>query len=116
MQALWQGSPASVREVWARCHASTSWAYTTVKTLLGRLVEKGVVKSAKRGNAHVFEPLVTRGSARREAVRSLLQRAIDGTLGSLVQHLMTEERLSARDRRALRELLRANDEGGRKSR
>ena len=112
LRALWQGAPASVRTIWERTHEETGWAYTTVKTLLERLVEKGAVKSSKAGNAWLYQPLVSRKSARHQALRALLTRAFDGTLGSLVHHMVHEERLSPRDRRALREILRSEGAEG----
>src|SRR5262245_45157905 len=92
MTALWGRSPASVRDVLERLPPGTSWAYTTVKTLLTRLVEKGAVHARKRANTSLFEPLVTRQQARRSALRSLLNRAFEGTFGALFQHLLAEER------------------------
>jgi BlaI family penicillinase repressor len=104
MNAVWAGAPATAREVLDRV-AETEWAYTTVKTMLDRLVEKGVLRAAPRGNALAFEPAVTRGQARRSALRSLLDRAFDGAFGSLVQHLVAEEKLSRKERQRLAELL-----------
>jgi BlaI family penicillinase repressor len=105
MNALWERSPASVRDVLERVEGETGWAYTTVKTLLERLAEKGAVRVRKRANAGLFEPVLTRPQARRSALRSLLDRAFDGTFGGLLQHLIAEERLSERDRKKLADLL-----------
>ncbi len=106
MEALWEKAPASGREVSDRTHPTTAWAYTTVKTLLSRLVEKGAVAEEKRGNQSFFSPLVTRKEARRSAVRALLDRAFGGTFGSLLQHMVEDERLSAKDRARLTAMLR----------
>ena len=40
MNAVWDRSPTTVREVHGALSASTVWAYTTVKTLMERLVKK----------------------------------------------------------------------------
>lgn len=105
MQAVWAGSPTSAREVHDRVAAETGWAYTTLKTVLARLVQKGALREKKRGNTSWYEPLVTRDAARREAVRSLLDRAFDGTFGALVQHMAASERLSSKERRKLAQML-----------
>ncbi len=83
----------------------TEWAYTTVKTILSRLVVKGALHVRKRANTSLFQPRISREKARRSAVKSLLEKAFDGTFGALVQHMMTEERLSARDRKKLAAML-----------
>lgn len=117
MRAVWARPPASAREVLDRAGGETGWAYTTVKTLLARLVEKGALRMTMRGNVSLYEPRLTMRQARVAAVRSLVDRAFDGTFGSLFQHLIAEEKLSAKDRAALARLIEdADAEGGRKDR
>ena len=107
MSAVWDRAPASVRDVLEALEGEADWAYSTVKTMLGRLVEKGVLAVQKRGNKSVFEPLVSRHEARRSALRTLAQRAFGGTFGSLVQHLLDDDKLSAVERDELRRMLLA---------
>ena len=105
MQALWERSPASAREVLERVHAQTGWAYTTVRTVLARLAEKGAVLEKKRANTSLYEPLVSRELARRTALRALLDKAFDGTFGDLVLHMIASEKLGKREREKLARLL-----------
>ena len=44
-------------------------------------------------------------SARRAAVRSLLERAFDGAFGPLFKHLVAEEKLSGKERQELARML-----------
>lgn len=115
MQAVWNRAPASARDVLDEVGEETGWAYTTVKTLLARLVEKGALsegRSERQTNVNIYEPRITRNEARGSALRSLLDRAFDGTFGSLFQHLITEERLSARDVQTLERILQEVDGDG----
>lgn len=105
MQVVWDHAPASARDVFERVHAESGWAYTTVKTLLARLVEKGALRERKRANTSLYDPLVTRADARHTAVRSLLDKAFDGTFGSLVQHMVAAEKLGKKEREKLVRLL-----------
>lgn len=105
MQAVWNRSPASARDVLEAVEGETEWAYTTVKTLLARLVEKGVLTERRRGNASWYEPRVTRDEARVTALRGLLERAFGGSLGALVQHMASEEKLTRKEREKLARLL-----------
>lgn len=111
MTAVWEHYPATVREVADRIAAEHDWAYTTVKTILTRLADKGAVAVRKQGHRSLFEPLVARDEARRTAVRSLIDRAFDGAFGTLVQHLLNEEKLSAKETKQLREILRKSGKG-----
>jgi BlaI family penicillinase repressor len=109
MQAVWNRAPATARDVLDEVGEQTGWAYTTVKTLLARLVEKGALSEGRQTNVNIYEPRITRNEARGSALRSLLDRAFDGTFGSLFQHLITEERLSPRDVRTLERMLQEID-------
>ena len=114
MNAVWAGSPASARDVLERTVDETHWAYTTVKTTLARLVEKGVLAERKRANTSLYDPLVTRDQARHSAVRLLLDKAFDGAFGPLLQHLVAKEKLSRKDRRKLAAMLAESEDGGRR--
>ena len=105
MNAVWARSPASARDVLEATADRTEWAYTTVKTLLDRLVEKGVLTVRKRANTGLYEPRLSREDARRSALRGLVDRAFGGTFDSLFQHMVREERLPERDRERLASLL-----------
>ncbi|MBL8114552.1 MAG: BlaI/MecI/CopY family transcriptional regulator [Acidobacteria bacterium] len=105
MDAVWKKHPASVREVHEALLEDTGWAYTTVKTMLTRLAEKGALSLGKDGTVSLFSPLVTRDAAQRTAVSTLLSRAFDGTVGGLFQHLLGAGELGPKERAEIRRLL-----------
>jgi len=105
MTCLWQGSPASARDVLDRLGDETEWAYTTLKTMLTRLAEKGAVKETAEGKTALYVPLVSQRTARRHAVRSLIARAFGGTYGAFVHHLVADEKLSPKERAELKRLV-----------
>lgn len=73
MEALWTLGSGSVREVQEQLPERKRPAYTTVQTIIYRLEEKGAVRRVKKiGNAHIFEPLVTRKAAARRLIDELL--------------------------------------------
>ena len=109
MNVLWEDHPATAREVAGRLPDDVSWAYTTIKTMLTRLVAKGAVSEEKRGNTSVYEPLVSRHRARRSALGRLLETAFDGAVAPLVSFLAEEGDLSAAERRELIEILERED-------
>lgn len=105
MNALWNGHPAKARDVAGRLPAKVDWAYTTVKTMLDRLVEKKAVKKSKRGNTGLYEPLLSRRQARSTAVRMMLNQAFDGAFGPMMHFLVKDEKLSNKDRKELIKIL-----------
>ena len=108
MNTLWQRHPATARDIAKRLPAAVSWAYTTIKTLLSRLVEKEAVSERKQGNMSVYEPAISKQQARRSALRALANQAFDGALGPLVHFLLQEENLTAKQRRELIKVLANN--------
>jgi len=113
MNVLWQCHPATAREIAERLPAEVNWAYTTIKTMLTRLMGKGAVSEVKRGNTSVYEPLVTREKARGSALGALLNQAFDGAIEPFLNFLSTEKRLSQKQRKQLEKLLAAEEEKSR---
>ena len=105
MNALWDKYPAKARDVVERLPSTVNWAYTTVKTMLDRLVEKKAVGKSKRGNIGLYEPLVSRRQARRTAMRIMLDQAFDGAFGPMMHFLVEDESLSADQRKELIKIL-----------
>jgi len=111
MQILWATGPATVTEVARALPRRLSLAYNTVLTTLRILEQKGYVTHQKRGRAHIFVPLVDRGTAQRSAVRHLLSRFFDGSPGLLVVNLLADEKLDARELKRLKRLIAEEGSG-----
>jgi BlaI family penicillinase repressor len=109
MNALWQEYPAKARDIAERLPTGIKWAYTTIKTMLNRLVVKKAVTETKRGNTSYYEPILSRRQARRTALSTLLDQAFDGAFGPLMHFLLEDKRLSAKQRRELIKILAEND-------
>ena len=112
MNMLWDKHPARARDIYERLPTTLSWAYTTVKTMLDRLVEKKAVSKSKQANAGLYEPLLSRRQARRTALHMVLDRACDGAFGTMMSFLMEDENLSVSERKELIEIL--SGKGGNK--
>jgi len=111
MKAVWKRPPASARDVMEHLEGQADWAYTTIKTMLSRLVAKGALSERLRANTTLYTPLITEREARSSAVRALLDNAFEGAFGPLLHFLVREEKLSPKDRAELRRLLRQKKEG-----
>lgn len=105
LEQLWKLGTASVREIQEALPEKNRPAYTTVQTIVYRLEEKKAVRRIKKiGNAHVFEPLVTRKSVHRRLIDDLV--ALFGGDGApVLAHLVDSGRLSLADIRAAENVL-----------
>ncbi|HQR37089.1 MAG TPA: BlaI/MecI/CopY family transcriptional regulator [Blastocatellia bacterium] len=105
MEALWTLGPASVREIQEYLPEEDRPAYTTVQTMVYRLEEKGALRRVKKiGNAHVFEPAITRAAAQRRVLDEVLD-VFGGSARPLMAHLVESGRLTLADIRELERTL-----------
>lgn len=105
MQVLWDKGEATVREITDALSADHNLAYTTVLTTTRILADKKYVAFHKDGRSHVFRPLVSKQSARSNALKTLMGNLFDGSPKLLAQHLIEGDDLSSEDITALRKLL-----------
>ena len=87
LSALWSLQEANVRSVQEIVAQSRPLAYTTIMTVLDRLVRKGKLTRRKIGRSFVYVPTQTRETLRRAAVRELVDGYFDGSEAKLVEFL-----------------------------
>jgi predicted transcriptional regulator len=97
MEALWSRGASSIREVQEAFPERGRPAYTTIQTTVYRLEGKQAVRRVKKiGNAHIFEPAVTRGAAQRRLVDDLLA-LFGGRSQPVMAHLIESGKLTLDD-------------------
>lgn len=105
LEQLWKLGASSVREVQESLPEKDRPAYTTVQTIMYRLEEKKAVRRTKKiGNAHIFEPLVTRKAVYRRLIDDLLD-LFGGSPAPVMSHLVDSGKLSLEDIRAVEKAL-----------
>ena len=110
LEILWQsGEPLPVTPIRTQLEKARGWDASTVKTLLRRLCDKGVVAVEKR-EVFYYRPLLGREEYRRWSARSLLDRVFRGNARDLIASLVEENQLSEADLKELREILYAKGE------
>ena len=87
MAPLWRlGALTSSRLIQEVGHAQP-WAGTTVKTLLGRLVQKGAVKAERIDGVVRYTPLLSRDGYVEAEIRDLVERLFEGDEAALLARL-----------------------------
>lgn len=110
LEILWQaGEPLSVASIRTQLERERGWNASTVKTLLRRLCDKGVVTIEKR-EVFYYRPLLDREEYRRWSARSLLHRVFRGNARDLIASLVEEYPMDQGDLEELREILYAKGE------
>ncbi len=116
METLWSKGSASIREIQDAFPEKHRPAYTTIQTTVYRLEFKKVVRRGKKiGNAHFFEPMISRNAAQRRLIDDLLA-LFGGRAQPIMAHLIESGNLSLADFReaekTLRKLGRKDDSPG----
>jgi predicted transcriptional regulator len=112
MDILYRRGRATVGEVMTDLSGTPS--YSTVRTQLRVLEEKGHVRHEEQGLRYVYEPAVPRGEARKSALRHLIDTFFDGSAEQTMAALLGGERkrLSDAELRRIADLIaRARKEG-----
>jgi predicted transcriptional regulator len=105
LRALWDGGPATVRELLDRL--DNEQAYTTVQTLVTRLVDKGLVRTDRKELAHVFTAAVGRDELAGRQVRDVASALLDGAVAPLLLRLVEQTKFTAMELQRFKELLAA---------
>jgi len=87
LNALWSIQEGNVKAVQSVVARSRPLAYTTIMTVLERLVRKGRLKRRKTGRSFIYSPEASRDAMRRAAVRELVDGFFDGSEPELIRFL-----------------------------
>jgi BlaI family transcriptional regulator, penicillinase repressor len=114
MDILYRRSRATAAEVMAELPGEPN--YSTVRTQLRVLEDKGHVRHEEEGLRYVYVPAVPRHAARKSALKHLVETFFDGSAEQVVAAVLGGEasRLSDEDLERIAELVaEARKEGGR---
>jgi BlaI family penicillinase repressor len=107
MEVLWDEAPLTAADVAGRVPPERGWSIRTVKTMLSRLLAKGVLAYEEDGRRYLYRPAVAREDYVDQESGRLLERMFGGRLTPLVAHLAERDRLSDRDIAEIEALLKA---------
>jgi predicted transcriptional regulator len=113
MKIVWEKEPCAAGTVQETLAGSRNWAYSTVKTTMDRMVEKGLLEIERIRNLQLFRSRVSELDAKRGEFRKMLKRAFDGALTPMMQFLIEHEGISAEDAAQLRKLVEKQKTEGR---
>ena len=106
MQTLWKLNSASIREVQEALPENRKVEYTTVQTIIYRLEKKKAVQRIKKiGNAHIFEPTVSKKSAIGSIVDDFLS-LFGGSAEPVMVHMAESGKLSLEDLKTLEDAIK----------
>ena len=105
MKVIWDKEPCAAGTVQEALTKERNRAYSTVKTTMDRMVEKGFLEIDKIRNLQLFKSRISQIDAKRGEFRKMLTRAFDGALTPMMQFLIEHEGLSNTEASQLRDLV-----------
>jgi BlaI family penicillinase repressor len=112
MKVLWQAPGLTASEVAERFADTKQWHLKTVRTLLDRLLKKGVVEATVVERLYRYSPLLTREECVSQASSSFLAKVFDGAFTPMVAHFVKQSPLGKKDRAELERILAKYDKEG----
>lgn len=94
IKAVWKAEPTTAPAVQEALKKPTGWTYSTVRTLMDRMVAKGLLHAEKNGKVTTFTSAVTRTEAQRGELLYAMKHAFNGALTPMVQCLLESRKIS----------------------
>ncbi|MDY6925917.1 MAG: BlaI/MecI/CopY family transcriptional regulator [Pseudomonadota bacterium] len=106
LDVLWDDYPATSSDIVERLNQKKPWHDKTVKTLLSRLVKKGVVDFDKAKRQYLYRPLIAREDYTKKEASSFVSRLFKGKVAPLVAGFANQNSLSQQDVDELKALIK----------
>ena len=103
MDLLWTEGPMTAKDVSAALWTSVKWAKTTTYTMLGRCVDKGLIRREEPD--YLCVPCISRSEVAREETERLIESEYGGSVDLLMTALIGQGRLNAKQLKSLCETL-----------
>jgi len=94
IKAIWDAEPSTAPDIQQRLAKKTKWTYSTVRTLMDRMVAKGLLTAEKVRNITLYRSAITQQQAQRSELLYALKHAFNGALAPMLQCLLDTSNLS----------------------
>jgi len=94
IQAVWDNEPCAAPTVQEVLETQKNWTYSTVKTMMDRMVTKGLLSTERIRNLILYRSSITRTEAQKGEILRTVKRAFDGALTPMMQFMLDNNELS----------------------
>jgi BlaI family penicillinase repressor len=91
IKAVWQHEPCAAPTI---TEALKKKSYSTIKTLMDRMVQKKLLKTERIRNLILYRSAITKPQAQRSEIMRTVKCAFDGALTPMMQFLLDSNELS----------------------
>jgi len=105
LNVLWRLGPSTVRQAHDELAQLKPWQYATTLKLMQIMAGKGLLDRDDSMRSHVYRPAIERADTQRQLVGRLMDRAFEGSIGSLLLGALDARPTSKKQLDQLRQLI-----------
>lgn len=110
LKIIWEaGTDLPIADIRKALEATSRWESSTIKTLLRRLCDKGVVQAVKK-EVFYYKPLISEAEYNEYTTQCLIDKLYSGSARNLVASLIDSKKLDDSDIEELRSMFKVGDE------
>jgi len=106
MNVIWEKEPVPTSEVVAVLETKKGWRERTTRTLIDRLVRKGVLRTERDGKRYLYRPRLSKEECVQRESRSFLARVFAGEPAAMLIHLVSQTKFSEDEIKELQRILK----------
>ena len=112
IQVVWEHEPCAAPTVQEELAARKKWTYSTVKTLMDRMVAKGLLATERIRNLILYRSAISQQDAQRGELMKAVKRAFGGAFTPMMQFMLESDTLSRKELDDLESMIRKKRKGG----
>ncbi len=97
IQVVWEHEPCAAPTVQEELVARKKWTYSTVKTLMDRMVTKGLLTTERIRNLMLYRSAISQQDAQRGELLRTVKRAFGGEFTPMMQFMLDSDALSRKE-------------------
>ena len=105
MEIIWNNESCTSSQIIKALAEMKNWSPATIKTLLSRLVKKGVIDYKNKDRARSYFALVEKNKCLKQEGKLFLKRFYKGSLSHMLANFLEEEELTDKDIHELKNML-----------
>ena len=105
ISSVWQNEPCAAPGIQEALEKKKGWSYSTVKTMMDRMVTKGLLKTERIRNLVLYRSAITRSQAQRSEIMRTVKRAFNGAMTPMMQFMLENNKLSKKELDELQKLI-----------
>ncbi|MBN2127898.1 MAG: BlaI/MecI/CopY family transcriptional regulator [Sedimentisphaerales bacterium] len=106
IHVVWEHQPCAAPTVQEELAERKQWTYSTVKTLMDRMVGKGLLETERIRNLILYRSAVSRADAQQGELMRTVKRAFGGAFTPMMQFMLDSDTLSPEEIGELQAMIR----------